>query len=441
MIALMVILSMISATLLIHAQTYNEQKVVYKVTFRSNEVGYIDNTDMIDVALKVASQRLEDQLDKVVLIDEMVMTQPKVSDGEELLDHIGLTEQLFNILAFNQDEFLVRAKALSIDDTTEIILQDEQAAEFVLSAVKSAYITPGNENNVQDVTFVESVEASEVYVSQDKIVDHTEAVQTLQSTTEEKITYKIQSGDTLSEVAQDNEMGLTELLKINPEITTTSLLQIGQELNLMIPKPMLSVVVTEAMSYDEAIEPPVEYQKNDKEYKDYRKTIQEGMAGLKKVTANIVKTNGLETGREVVSEEVLTEPTKTIVVVGTRTLPAFRLPVYGRLTSGYGPRWGSTHTGIDLAASTGTSVKASESGKVTFSGWGGGYGYLVKIQHADGFETYYAHNSRLYVKVGQKVNKGDTIAASGNTGNSTGPHVHFEIRRYGNSLNPFKYLN
>ncbi len=66
---------------------------------------------------------------------------------------------------------------------------------------------------------------------------------------------------------------------------------------------------------------------------------------------------------------------------------------------------------------------------------------MIKIKHADGFETYYAHNSKLYVKVGEKVNKSEVIAASGSTGNSTGPHVHFEIRRYGNPLNPFNYVN
>lgn len=436
----MLLFSILTTTFLIHAQAHERQKIVYKASFKNSEVGYIEDIDMIDEALKVASSRLEEQLDRVVLIDEMVVTQPVELDKEKLLNETELADQLFTILLYNKDDFWIKAKALSIDDSTEIIVKDEKTVESVLAEVKSAYITPANVENIQDVSFVESVEASEVYVSSERIVEKAEAVQQLQSTTEEKITYNIQSGDTLSEVANDNDMGLSELLKINPEITTASLLQIGQELNLMIPKPTLSVVVKEKVTYEEEIDAPVEYQEDNNEYKDYKKTIQEGQPGIKKITANVIKTNGLETGRELITEETIKEPIKSIVVKGTRQLPSFRLPVNGRLTSGFGARWGSTHTGIDLKASTGTSVKASETGTVTFAGWGGGYGYLVKIKHADGFETYYAHNSKLYVKVGEKVNKSDVIAASGSTGNSTGPHVHFEIRRYGDSLNPLNYV-
>jgi murein DD-endopeptidase MepM/ murein hydrolase activator NlpD len=115
-------------------------------------------------------------------------------------------------------------------------------------------------------------------------------------------------------------------------------------------------------------------------------------------------------------------------------------PASGKITSKFGPRWGREHKGIDIAVSTGTSVKASMPGKVTFSGWEGGYGYLVKISHGNGLETYYGHNSKLIAKVGQTVDKGTVIAKSGSTGNSTGPHVHFEVRKNGDPVNPYQYL-
>jgi murein DD-endopeptidase MepM/ murein hydrolase activator NlpD len=79
-------------------------------------------------------------------------------------------------------------------------------------------------------------------------------------------------------------------------------------------------------------------------------------------------------------------------------------------------------------------------GKVTFSGWEGSYGYLVKISHGNGLETYYAHNSKLLVKEGQTISAGQVIAKSGNTGNSTGPHIHFEVRKNGTPVNPKPYL-
>ena len=118
----------------------------------------------------------------------------------------------------------------------------------------------------------------------------------------------------------------------------------------------------------------------------------------------------------------------------------FDWPVRGRLTSGYGPRWGRYHYGIDLAVPTGTPVRAAAAGVVTFSGWEGGYGYLVVIDHGQRVETRYAHNSQLLVRPGQRVRRGEIIARSGNTGNSTGPHVHFEIRYRGQAVNPLRYL-
>lgn len=115
-------------------------------------------------------------------------------------------------------------------------------------------------------------------------------------------------------------------------------------------------------------------------------------------------------------------------------------PVSGVLTSRYGKRWGTTHTGIDIGASTGTSVKAAASGTVTFAGWKGQLGNLVVISHGNGIQTYYGHCSKILVKAGQKVSAGDIISKVGSTGRSTGPHLHFEIRINGGSINPQSYI-
>ena len=113
----------------------------------------------------------------------------------------------------------------------------------------------------------------------------------------------------------------------------------------------------------------------------------------------------------------------------------------GTITSRYGSRWGSTHTGLDIAAPTGTTIAAAAAGTVTFSGnRGSGYGNYVKISHGNGVETLYAHCSKLYVKTGQKVAQGEAIAAVGSTGKSTGPHLHLEIRLNGATQNPQLYL-
>lgn len=118
-------------------------------------------------------------------------------------------------------------------------------------------------------------------------------------------------------------------------------------------------------------------------------------------------------------------------------------PISGTITSRFGSsssRRVSKHTGLDIAAPTGTKIKACASGTVTFSGVKGSYGYMVVVNHGNGVETYYGHCSKLYVKAGQKVNQGDVIAAVGSTGNSSGPHLHLEIRLNGVAYNPQNYL-
>ncbi|MEO5634260.1 peptidoglycan DD-metalloendopeptidase family protein [Gaiella sp.] len=115
-------------------------------------------------------------------------------------------------------------------------------------------------------------------------------------------------------------------------------------------------------------------------------------------------------------------------------------PVSGPVTSGFGPRWGRMHEGIDIAVGTGTPVGAAAAGTVIHAGWLGGYGNLVVIDHGGGLSTAYAHNSSLVVGEGTAVSAGTVVALSGNTGNSSGPHVHFEVRMNGAAVDPLRYL-
>ena len=118
-------------------------------------------------------------------------------------------------------------------------------------------------------------------------------------------------------------------------------------------------------------------------------------------------------------------------------------PITGTITSRYGVSSSirsSRHTGLDIAATKGTPIKVVADGTVTFARYNGSYGYLVKVNHGNGVETWYAHTSKMYVTVGQEVKAGDVIALVGSTGNSTGPHLHFEIRINGEHVNPQNYL-
>jgi len=120
----------------------------------------------------------------------------------------------------------------------------------------------------------------------------------------------------------------------------------------------------------------------------------------------------------------------------------FSMPVRSnfRFTSGFGPRWGRLHAGTDFAGPIGTPIYATADGVVTHAGWSSGYGRLIKIQHDFGIETRYAHLNSMDVRVGQRVARGDRIGALGNSGRSTGPHLHYEVRESGDPVNPMTYI-
>ena len=126
--------------------------------------------------------------------------------------------------------------------------------------------------------------------------------------------------------------------------------------------------------------------------------------------------------------------------VRTPSAAGFVWPVHGVVTSTFGWRWGRMHEGVDIAVGSGTPVVAAAAGTVIVAGWMGGYGNLVVVDHGNGIATAYGHNTNVTVFVGQSVAQGQLIAYSGNTGHSTGPHVHFEVRVGGAAVDPFGYL-
>ena len=221
----------------------------------------------------------------------------------------------------------------------------------------------------------------------------------------------------------------------------------GDELIITVPEPELSVIHEELVYAEENYNAPVEYVDVDEWYTTQQEVVQEPSEGHRKVASIITYRNDAEMMEEILLEEVDYEAVPRIIRRGTQVPPTYIRPISGgRLSSNFGGRNAPTrgastnHQGIDWATPVGTAVMASSGGTVTRAGWGSGYGYVVYIQHADGRETRYGHLSRVLVNVGDHVDQGDKIALSGNTGRSTGPHLHFELRINGVAVNPLEYL-
>lgn len=154
-----------------------------------------------------------------------------------------------------------------------------------------------------------------------------------------------------------------------------------------------------------------------------------------------IQIDDLEVAKENTVEKLNIDTTESIADING--IKVATLPVTGIISSRYGVSSKirvSTHTGLDIAATTGTPIKVVADGTITFAAYSGSYGYLVKVDHGNGVETWYGHTSKMLVKEGQAVKAGNTIALVGSTGNSTGPHLHFEVRINGEHVNPQKYL-
>ncbi len=268
----------------------------------------------------------------------------------------------------------------------------------------------------------------------------------------ETVKYTVRSGDTLSQIANRKDTSMEKIIILN-DLGDVSL-HPGEE--LIVPKPGqyddLSVgrggenLRNFASSENYSRSRPAEEQET------FSYTVRRGdtLAGLAvrfdTEIDRIKQLNGLNDDKLLVGSEL------EIPGSGERYSPSrlheidFMWPTTGRITSGFGSRTHPLtgeqdfHTGVDIAAPHGTPIKASAAGEVVFAGWKGGYGYTVKIDHGSDVETLYAHNSQIGVDKGDYVSKGEVISYSGNTGTSSGPHLHFEIINRGEHVDPLQYL-
>lgn len=218
----------------------------------------------------------------------------------------------------------------------------------------------------------------------------------------------------------------------------------------------MTVRTTEVVKEKEPITFKRVVEKTDELFEGQSIIKRKGKEGLKEVTRKVTRENGRMVEETVLEEKLLKKARAEVTLAGTAEAPvpiavsessrqkgngSLAAPLTSiKVTSGFGPRWGRTHLGVDLGMPAGEPVLASDSGTVIFSGYSGSYGNLVKLDHGNGMVTYYAHCSSLLVSQGQSVEKGQTIAQVGSTGNSTGPHLHFEVRINGQNVDPMGYF-
>lgn len=334
-------------------------------------------------------------------------------------------------------------------------LRNDAGVEAALNDMFEA-VEPAVEKDFDDykqgligIDFADKIEIVEAYLPDEELIDVQAAIELVTKEQEVQLIYKVVSGDTLSQISLAHNIPIDDLIAMNPNLEDEdTILHIDDEIIITMPEPDLSVSWKEEQVIVEDYEAEVQYVYNDNWYTTKQVTLQQPSAGRRKVVAVTEYLNGKEVGREIIKEEVYAEAVPKIVEKGTIIPPTYIKPINGgRLSSKFGKRNAPTkgastyHKGVDWAVATGTPVYASNAGTVRVAGWVSGYGYAVYLKHDDGRETRYGHCSKVLVKVGQRVSQGERIALSGNTGRSTGPHLHFEIRINGTAVDPLKYLD
>lgn len=417
------------------------------VSFGGQVVGYIENETVYDDAKNIMQQRIT-YVDGNDIVELTPVFEVERINGQAVIGAMELADQM---LAQVSDD-LQTAYGLYIDDKFYGAVKDKTPIEDALERVLDKYAT-GVEGEV--ATFKETVTYNQGLYLAESIVPEQDIVSVLTSVRSVAKYYTVEDGDTPIGIAQKNNISLEELLNKNPEAENT--LYPGQQILLDGEQPYLTVQIARVENYD--VEVPYEtVQVEDSSMYVETKTINRyGENGIVNTTAKVTYVNGVETKREVISAQVVSDPVDEVIAIGTKPIPLstavstqqgaagmYIWPVGGGNTriSGYINEWRATgwHTGIDIPAPYGTSIYAGAAGTVVYSGWMTSYGKVVYIDHGNGWQTRYAHCSALLVSVGQQVPLGQEIAKIGATGYATGNHLHFEVRYNGQYLDPLDYV-
>ena len=417
----------------------------YEYSYNGQKLGLVKEKDDVLQITDLVQGALTEEKNMKIVIDakDDITFHRKLALDESQIDN---SEQVLKRLTYMGD-LKVKATGIYVNGKKIGAVQDRKTAEKALKDVADKYTKQGDNIEVESVRFLEKVDIKTANTDLEDLHSEEEMVDLLCTSGEKETVHKVVAGDTLHSIAKKYDVWEDQLLADNKGIDSKKL-EVGSNIIVKQQAPVLTYEVVEKITYDKVIEHKVEEQKSADIYEGMTETQQAGSDGLSEITARVTLQNGKKVEEQDLVTTVKEEPVTEVVLVGTKERPPtvgsgkYIWPLKDSFTqtSGFGSRWGRQHKGIDLAVSVGTTVYAADGGTVVEAQYSGSYGNVVMIDHQNGQETRYAHNSKLLVKKGDKVYQGQPIAKSGNTGRSTGPHVHFEIRFNGEPRNPLNYL-
>lgn len=426
--------TILSATLLVLVFNLNFS-FGYNAFLKGVDLGYVSSKDYLEICLDSVNAEFAEYVSGENIIEGNVAYVPSVVRRGRFTDAEALKENIKST-----SDVMVKAYSVDVNGKAYGALADEESAKAILKQIAESYRL----SESTEISFDENVEVVYKYVPASILLSYDQALTRLSSFTTVYESVFADNNMTLSDFACFNGLEKELIVSLNPDIC--EYLTPEDEIVIPVRKPIITVITNDTITYDEAIPFEEKIVEDESLYEGMKAVSRIGAEGKAQITEKISRSNGVIVDKNIISKNIIAEPVVQVLSVGTMERPAhvgsgvFMRPYYGNISSRFGSRRSGDHTGVDFCGRTGDNIVAADSGTVSFAGWSGGYGYVVKINHNNGYETYYAHCSKLYVKEGDVVKKGETIAALGSTGNSTGPHVHFEVRYNDEIQNPMNYV-
>ena len=368
-----------------------------------------------------------------------------ISESDEILT----SAQLANKMLQASDEELENAYGIYIDGEFLCAVKDTKSIQDALSEKLINYKVVGS---VKDVSYQNKIEYIDGIYLADSIEDEKDVISLLTSSTAQRDVYVVENGDTPVSICLKYNMDIETFEMLNPSLngkcTAGQIVYVFDYENYL---PIQYIRELDSVSF-------LNYESIQTETSSLpvgsKSVLIKDEQGQKTSRIEITYVDGIERSRNIISSQVTKEPVMEVIGVGTYSakpdsLEDTRLTGTGEFSWPVDGGWISdvfisdrNHKGLDIASDMGTSIYAAADGVVVSAGWNwGGYGYVVMIDHLNGYQTVYAHMSEVFAKRDQTVSRGQLIGAMGSTGDSTGPHCHFEVRYMGVCYNPADYLN
>lgn len=421
-----------------------------RVEYEGVDVGYIADEGTYMAAADLARERVHSENGEFTISDTPAM-RVKLLHAAPLMDTSALCDEILR----TKGDAISEASGLYVDGKFVGSMKSRTELDGVLDAIKKTYCDGGDNERAE---FIQNVTVSDGLYLTESVMTAEKMKEKLTAQAVVKKEHIVQPGDTLSGLARKYNMTLSELRAMNPEVKNDVIYD-GKPVTVQRPQPFLRVKVVRTVKYTEKIDYTTEKEYDNTKLVTYERVKVRGVEGSQNVTAEITYVDGVQQSKTILSIDVTKQPVTKVVVVGTKKVVnssggsiqmgdgvstgsmLWPVPICHNMSRG----WRYGHYAIDICNGPVTvrnkPFVAADGGTVVFAGWNsGGYGYMVKIQHANGLQTLYAHCNALYVVTGQKVTRGQTLGLIGSTGRSSGPHLHFEVIKNGARQNPLNYV-